>query len=124
MLITLPTFYILENSNVVSPNGTIFHFWASGIVIFSAVVYVTNLKILLISNTLNLFQIIILIGSVLFYYSNFAALSAYFVVFDIYSTFGLTFNCSVFYLVFMLHIFTTTILELFYSRFKSKCIDL
>lgn len=118
MIITLPTFYILENSNFVGSDGVTFHFWATGVVIFGAVVYVTNFKILLISKTLNAFQVVLIIATILFYYFNFALLSAYVPLFDIYGTFPLSFECNVFFLILVLHLFTTTMFELFYSRFK------
>jgi len=120
MIITLPTFYILENGNFLGSDGTTFHFWATGIVVFSAVVYVTNFKIFLVSNTLNVLQIVIIFGSILFYYLNFGLVSGYAPSFDIYETFSLSFNCNIFYLVFIVHVFSTSIFELFCNRIIGK----
>jgi len=64
--------------------GTTYPFWATGMVVFGAVVYITNFKILIISNTYNVLSIFIIVFSIVFYYFNYIVISAVVPSFDIY----------------------------------------
>jgi len=61
----------------------------------------------------------VVIASVGFYYLNLAVLSGYGVESDIYGSVELMFSCTVFYLLLLVHVFSTTVLELFWNRFTT-----
>lgn len=117
--ITLPTFFIMEQYSFGYQDGTPFFFWATGMTVFGAVVYVTNFKILLISNTYSFVSIFFIFGSIIFYYFNYLLVSLYIPSFSIYSTFNLVYSSRIIFFVMALHIFTTTILEMAFMRYQS-----
>lgn len=119
MLITLPTLYVLQDNTFVLSSGDTYSFWATGMVVFGAVVYITNFKILLISNTMSPLQFLIILASILFYESNYALTSAYIQSFDIYQSYSLMVRCPIVYVLFFYHVFFTTCLEIAYSKFSS-----
>jgi Zn-dependent protease with chaperone function len=58
--------YVLEHS-IPSSNGRNFSFWWTGTSIFGMTVVITNLKMLLISNTWNIVGVFFLVGSLIVY---------------------------------------------------------
>lgn len=118
MLITIPVLYVLGDNTFVTVDGQTYGFWAGGMVVFGAVVYVTNFKILLISNTINIVQFVIILASILFYFSNYALISSAVKGFDIYSTFSLMMKSPVTYCLFFYIVFSTTFLEIAANKFS------
>lgn len=74
-LIVFPSFYGLSYFYS-KGNGWDLGFWASGMTVFGFVIIVTNIKILLFSNTYSLMSLSIIFGSIFLYYITYAISSA------------------------------------------------
>ncbi len=86
-------------------------------IVFGAVVYNTNIKILLFSNTHSLFSLIILFGSIALYYVTYIGVSETVVRFDVYNTFNFMIKTPSFYILVLLHLVGTNFIDLGFSRF-------
>lgn len=62
-------------------------FWACGMTVYGMDIIIANIKILLFSNTYSLMSVGIILGSVLFYYSNYALESYFYTTAEVYDSF-------------------------------------
>lgn len=86
-------------------------------IVFGAVVYNTNIKILLFSNTHSFLSLFILFGSIVLYYISYLGVSETVVTFDIYNTFNFMVSTPAFWVLVLLHLIGTNFIDLGFSRF-------
>lgn len=92
-------------------------------IVFGAVVYNTNIKILLFSNTHSFLSLFILFGSIILYYVSYIGVSDIMVKFDIYNTFNFMIKTPSFYILILLHLVGTNFIDLGFSRFYGILIN-
>jgi len=86
-------------------------------VVLGAVVYNTNIKILLFSYTHSIFSLFILFGSIVLYYISYILVSDTMVSFDIYNTFRHMVTTNAFWALVFIHLIGTNFIDLAFSRF-------
>lgn len=85
LLLTLPMYFALESTFTDGSEGYTFSFWVTGMTIFGYVIIVANVKVLLFSNSHSALSLIIIFGSILFYYMTYAIASSLFSTYDLYN---------------------------------------
>lgn len=86
-------------------------------IVLGAVVYNTNIKILLFSYTHSFFSLFILFGSIVLYYISYSLVSDVMVSFDIYNTFRHMITTNSFWLLVLIHLIGTSLIDLGFSRY-------
>ncbi|KAL4451009.1 hypothetical protein ABPG74_021331 [Tetrahymena malaccensis] len=92
-------------------NGKDFFFQATGTVTFGATVFIGNLKVFIFSNTYSPALLISIFGSIIFYISNHALASYFYVTSDIFNTFENTYSSPYFWFCSIIIIGIATIFD-------------
>jgi len=86
-------------------------------IVFTGVVYNTNIKILLFSYSISVLSVLTIALSILFYVFNYWLVSRSIPTFEIYQCFSLSFSSIWFWLLVLLTITGTNLADLCFSRF-------
>jgi len=105
------------STNFINDDGYTVGFYSSGMMAYSSLVICANFKILLFSNTITIFNLFIVFGSILFYIGNFALLSSFGWSAN-YNEFSKIFGTWNYWWGTGLMVALTTILDLAVSRFR------
>lgn len=120
LLLTLPMYFALEHSFVDEDNGYTFSFWATGMTVFGYVITVANVKVLLFSNRHSVMSLIIIFGSILFYYMTYAVASSVMVTYDLYNGCQRMFKSGLFYVLMVIAIIITNFMDMAILKIKCK----
>lgn len=102
---------------LIGKNGWGYDFGNIGMVVFGNAVLVSNLKIILFSHTFSNGSVIVLLGSIAFYVLNLALVSSFLKSSDSYNTFTSQYGTVIFYLVSVLTVAVTTLIDLALTRY-------
>jgi Phospholipid-translocating P-type ATPase C-terminal len=108
-------FGCLMNS-IVYANGGEIDLLEVGNMVFTSAVLITNFKILILSYSYNLLLILLTFGSIFVYFVTYMLESELFPLLPIGKTFFDTFSIPTVYLVFILVLFYTSVIDLAYYR--------
>ena len=128
-LVCFSTYYIFT---CITSEELTMDFWACGMTIYGMDIIIANVKILLFSNTYSVMSVVIILGSVLFYYSNYALESYFYTTADVYDSFdrfiailiislqfySRTFNTDYFYLYLFYMVVATSFFDLAFDKLR------